>query len=212
MSLEDLIERLQELDLLLDTDPKFPSVTGFVADTGGRSWWAHPEAKQMYGLSCGLRDHPDVLMVKLVSGKLTFVHRPLWAAIVAIGTAREPWQMDGLSKEAKALLKKADGGGKIESSGDPVRELENRLLAHAVSVHTEHGHHMKEVQSWAAWAKSVKLGKVKLTPDEARAQIESVVVRLNKQFGARGTLPWQTEKTLARVPTRHARVRTPRKA
>ena len=195
MTIEDLLERLQEFDLLLDTDPKLPSVTGLVAgDTGGRSWWAHPQAKQMYGLSCGLRDHPDVLLVKLISGKLTFIHRPLWPAIVAIGTAREPWQMDGLSKEAKALLNKTDKDAKVESSGDPVRELETKLLAHAASVHTERGFHMKEVQSWRVWASSVGLGKVKLTPAEARSQIDAVVARINQQFGAKGTLPWQAKR------------------
>ena len=192
MKLADLIDRLQEFDLLLDTDPKFPSVTGLVVgDIGHRSWWAHPQAKQMYALSCALRDHPDVLLVKLISGKLTFIHRPLWPAIIAIGTAREPWQMDGLSKEAQALLKKMDSQIGVESSGDPVRELEARLLVRATSVHTEHGFHRKEVQSWTAWARSAKLGKVKLTPAEAKAQLESVVGRLNQQFGAKGTLPWQ---------------------
>jgi hypothetical protein len=200
MTLEGLLERLQEFDLLLDTDPKCASVTGLVAgDTGGRSWWAHPQAKQMYGLSCGLRDHPDVLLLKLISGKLTFVNRPLWPAIVAIGTAREPWQMDGLSKEAKALLEKTDSQeGKVESSGDTVRELETRLLVRATSVHTERGFHMKEVQNWAAWARSAKLGKVKLTPAQAKAQLESVVTRLNQQCGARGTLPWQAKRRRAR--------------
>ncbi len=165
-----------------------------VGDTGGRSWWAHPQAKQMYGLSCALRDHPDVLMVKLISGKLTFINRPLWLAIVAIGTAREPWQMDGLSKEAKALLKKTDLHGKVESSGDPVRELETRLLVRTTSVHTERGFHVKEVQSWIDWALSVGLRKGKLTPAEAKAQLESVVARLNQQFGAKGTLPWQAKR------------------
>jgi len=205
MTIEDLLERLQEFDLLLDTDPKFPSVTGFVAgDTSGRSWWAHPQAKQMYGLSCGLRDHPDVLLLKLISGKLTFVNRPLWPAIVTIGTAREPWQMDGLSKEAKALLKKTDSYGKVESSGDPVRELEARLLVHATSVHTERGFHMKEVQSWIDWALSVGLRKGKLTPAEAKAQLESVVARLNQQSGARGTLPWQAKRRRARRDSQKA--------
>jgi hypothetical protein len=206
MRLEDLVDRLQESDLLLSTDPKFPSVSGLViGDVGGRSWWAHPAAKQMFDLSCGLQDHPDVLLVKLISGKVTFVHRPLWPAIVAIGTAREKWQMEGLSKEAKALLKKSDSQSEVEASGDAVRELETRLLVVATSVHTEHGSHAKEVRSWTAWAKSVRLGKVKLTPEEAKAQLESVIARLNKQFGAKGTLPWQKKlKASARVPTRHA--------
>jgi hypothetical protein len=192
MKIGDLLERLQEYDLLLSTDSKFPSVSGLVVgDVGGRSWWAHPLAKQMYGLSCALHDHPDVLMAKLISGKVTYIHRPLWPAIVAIGTAREPWQMDGLSKGATALLKKTDGQSKVEASGDAVRELETRLLAQAASVHTERGFHKKQVQSWKAWTRAVKLGEVALTPAEAKAQIESVVARANQQFGAGGTLPWQ---------------------
>jgi hypothetical protein len=136
-------------------------------------------------------------MVKLISGKVTYIHRPLWPAIVAIGTAREPWQMDGLSKEAKALLKKTDSLGNVEASGDAVRELEARLLVNAASIHTDSGSHRKEMQNWTAWAKSVRLGKVKLTPDEAKAQLESVVARINQQFGANGTLPWQAKRRRA---------------
>ncbi len=130
-------------------------------------------------------------MVKLVSGKVTFIHRPLWPAIVAIGTAREPWQMEGLSKEAKALLKKTDRQGKIECIRRPGARARSSAVGPRHSVHTERGFHMKEVQNWKAWARSVKLGKVKLTPAEAKAQLEAVVARLNQQFGAKATLPWQ---------------------
>jgi hypothetical protein len=150
MRLEDLVDRLQEFDLLLSTDPKFPSVSGLVVgDVGGRSWWAHPAAKQMFDLSCALHDHPDVLMVKLISGKVTYIHRPLWPAIVAIGTAREKWQMEGLSKEAKALLKKTDAGSKVASSGDAVRELEARLLAHAMRRKCRAGRLGPNRSAWA---------------------------------------------------------------
>ena len=200
MQLEGLLDHLREFDLLLDTDSKFPSVTGFIAgDTGARSWWAHPQARQMYALSCALRDHPDVLLIKLISGKLTFVRRPLWQAIAAIGTAREPWQMNGLPEEAKSLLKKVDQEGKLTLSGDAVRELENRLLARAASVHTARGFHMKEVQSWRDWALSVHLGKIKLTAAEARAQLDAVIGRLNQQFSANAKLPWQTRRLSRRA-------------
>ena len=76
-------------------------------------------------------------------------------------------------------------------AGDTVRELEARLLVHAQSVHTERGFHRKEVRSWKTWADSVQLGPVALTAEEGKTQLESVVARLNKQFGARGTLPWR---------------------
>jgi hypothetical protein len=192
MELPALLSRLREFDLLLDTDPKFPNVTALLAgETVRGSWWAHPKAHEMYRVASELRADPDVLAIKLVSGKITFIHRPLWMAVFAIGMAREPWQMRGLSKDAAALLRNADKEGKLMSSGDAVRELEARLLLHAQSVHTERGFHRKEVRSWKAWADSARLGPVALTPEEAKAQLESVVARLNKQFGARGTLPWQ---------------------
>jgi hypothetical protein len=77
------------------------------------------------------------------------------------------------------------------SSGDAVRELEARLLVHARSVHTERGFHRKQVQTWKAWAESVQLDAVTFTPSEGKARLEAVVARLNTQFGAQGTLPWQ---------------------
>jgi hypothetical protein len=192
MELPELLGRLREFDLLLDTDPKFPNVTALLAgETVQGSWWAHPKAHEVYRVASELRAQPDVLTIKFVSGKITFIHRPLWMAVLAIAAAREPWQMRGLSKEAATLLRKADKEGSLTSSGDAVRELEARLLVRAQSVHTERGFHKKQVQTWKSWADSVQLGPVALTADEGKAQLESVVARLNKQFGARGTLPWQ---------------------
>jgi hypothetical protein len=200
MDLEELLGQLREFDLLLDTDPKFPCVTALLAgETVRSSWWTHPKAREIYRLGSELRDHPDVLSIKLVSSKITFIHRPLWMAVYAIGTAREPWQMRGLSKDAATLLRRSDDEGKLMSSGDAVRELESRMLVHAESVHTERGFHRKQVQSWAAWAESAQLGEVTLPPAESKAQLESVVARLNAQFGARGTLPWQAKRTLSRA-------------
>jgi hypothetical protein len=192
MELDELLDRLRELDLLLDTDSKFPNVAALLAgEAAPGSSWTHFQAQDMYRVSSQLRAHADVLAIKLVSGKITFIHRPLWMAILAIGTAREPWQMRGLSKEASMLLRKSDQEASLPSSGDAVRELEARLLVHSQSVHTERGFHRKEVRSWTGWAESVRLGPVALTAEEGKAHLESVVARLNKQFGARGTLPWQ---------------------
>ncbi|MGA2212617.1 MAG: hypothetical protein ABSH31_05020 [Bryobacteraceae bacterium] len=191
MDLPELLDRLREFDLLLDTDPKFPNVTALLAgETVRGSWWAHAKAHEIHRVASELRAHPDVLAIQLVSGKITFIHRPLWMAIFAIGTAREPWQMRGLSREASALLRKSDREASVMASGDAVRELEARLLVHAVSVHTERGFHRKEVRSWRTWADSAQLGPVSLTAVEGKTQLESVLARLNKQFGARGTLPW----------------------
>ena len=74
-----LVGALREFQLLLDSDSDFPSATAMIAGEPVRgSWWTHPKAREMYRLSMQLRDHRDVLAVKLVSGKVTFVHRGLW--------------------------------------------------------------------------------------------------------------------------------------
>jgi hypothetical protein len=200
MKLKDLLERLQEFDLLLDTDPKFPSISGLVAGPSVRgSWWAHPQAHEMFGLACELRSHPDVMIAKLISGKVTLIYRPLWPAVFAVGTAREAWQMKALSKEAKGLLKKVDKEDQINVSGDPVRELEAKLLVYSESVHTDRGFHAKQVQSWKSWADAAKLGDVDLTPEDAKSRLEQVVARLNKQFHSNGTLPWISRARKARL-------------
>lgn len=191
MTLDDLVRRLQEFDLLLSSDSKFPSVSDLVIGPGVNGpWWSHPNAHEMYRLVCELSSHPDVLTAKLISGKVTLIHRSMWPAVFAIGTAREPWQMSALTKEARTLLTKVGEEKRLRTFGDAVRALEVKLLVHSESVHTERGSHAKEVETWESWAKRVKLGKVTLTPEEAKAQIEQVVSRLNRQFRANGTLPW----------------------
>jgi len=46
------------------------------------SWWAHPKGREIFAVTRAIRDHRDVLVCRLVDGKLTFVHRRLWPALV----------------------------------------------------------------------------------------------------------------------------------
>jgi hypothetical protein len=48
------------------------------------SWWGHPKAQQMYHLFEAVSDSPQVLVCRLVGGKVTFVHRSLWPALVRL--------------------------------------------------------------------------------------------------------------------------------
>lgn len=191
MNIETLLDRLREFDLLLDTDPLLPSVSGIVAGGPVRgSWWSHPRARLMYKLALELHDHPDVLLIRLVSRKLTYVHRNLWPAILSVGTARDAWQLKDLSKPGKQVLDRLDRDVSLRATGDSVRELEHRLLARSESVHTEKGSHAKQLQSWTAWAETIGLDGPALSPAEGKAQLESAVRRLNRQFQAKGKLPW----------------------
>ena len=46
------------------------------------SWWSHPRSHQIFELTRAIRDSEDVLVCRLVDGKVTYVHRRLWAPLV----------------------------------------------------------------------------------------------------------------------------------
>jgi len=46
------------------------------------SWWAHPKSHQIFTIFQALSDSDVILVCRLVNGKVTFVHRRLWPALV----------------------------------------------------------------------------------------------------------------------------------
>jgi hypothetical protein len=48
------------------------------------SWWSHPKSKEIFALTRSVRDNDDVLVCRVVGGKVTFVHRRLWPALVRL--------------------------------------------------------------------------------------------------------------------------------
>ncbi len=48
------------------------------------SWWAHPKGNEIFLLSRAIRRSPDVLVCRLVDGKITYVHRRMWPALVSM--------------------------------------------------------------------------------------------------------------------------------
>src|ERR1700730_1512222 len=146
MSSESLavIAKLKEHGLLLQSDANLPNVCALAAGAPVRgSWWAHPRSHEIYRLNCELAAHPDVLVNKLISGKITYLHRALWPAVIAIGRAQESWQIDCLSDDARNLL--AEVGRKpIQTDrrvSKPASELERNLLVYSEQFHTEAGAH-----------------------------------------------------------------------
>ena len=46
------------------------------------SWWSHPKGQEIFSVTRAIRDSDEVLVCRLVNGKVTFVHRRLWPALV----------------------------------------------------------------------------------------------------------------------------------
>ncbi len=62
-----------------------PSLANAIAGESIRgSWWAHERSRAIFALTRSIRDHPDVLVCRLIDGKITYVHRRMWAALVRV--------------------------------------------------------------------------------------------------------------------------------
>lgn len=166
------------------------------------SWWGHPSGTAIYHETLRLADRSDVVLLKLLNGKVTFVHRQLWPHVYAIGRSHEPWQLRGLSPSAERVLDLVRRTGLIRTDDPRSRlaagswvshtalDLERRLLVVGAQVHTERGRHAKTLESWSHWARRVGL-RDRVSAAQARAELGERVQRLNAEFIARGRLPWQ---------------------
>lgn len=201
---DKVFAQLRNVGFLLLTDSDLPNVSRLVAGEAVRgSWWSHKHAQAIFAVSEMLEDHPDVMTMKLISGKVTFVHRELWNRIYSIGVAREEWQLQKLSTEARRILEALDGAEQIRTNklgkefgpkpGDAARELELRLLIHAEQIHTESGKHAKVIETWDAWAGRVGFRERATNPVTARQFIEERVAEINQKYQANGALPWSSQ-------------------
>jgi len=60
-----------------------PSLAETIAGAPIRgSWWAHPRGREIFALTRAVRGSDEVLVCRLVEGKVTYVHRRLWAPLV----------------------------------------------------------------------------------------------------------------------------------
>jgi hypothetical protein len=48
------------------------------------SWWGHAKSHEIYAVAEAVSDSSEVLVCKLVEGKVTYVHRRLWPALVKL--------------------------------------------------------------------------------------------------------------------------------
>jgi hypothetical protein len=50
------------------------------------SWWGHAKGQIIFQATQALCASPDILVCKLVDGKVTYVHRRLWPALVKLAS------------------------------------------------------------------------------------------------------------------------------
>src|SRR6185436_15468869 len=201
---EKVFLQLEKFGLLLLSDASLPNVATLVAGQKvSGSWWSHKAAQRIFVVSETLEDHDDVLILKLVSNKVTFVHRELWGRVYSIGVAREDWQLNKLSPVAKRLLKALDDQGSLVTNklgkefgpkpAETARELESRLLLHASQIHTVSGAHAKVIETWPTWAERAGFSGRASNPATARQFLEQRLAEMNEEFGGKGKLLWPAD-------------------
>ena len=60
------------------------------------SWWAHPKGPVIFLCSRAIRESKDVLVCRLVGGKVTYVHRRLWPALVRLAKQFDARRLDAI--------------------------------------------------------------------------------------------------------------------
>ena len=83
-----------------------PCVVDEIAgETVRGNWWSHPRSRTIFAATRAVRDSPDVLVCRLVDGKVTFVHRRLWPPLVRIADQFDPAQLARLHEVHSATGK-----------------------------------------------------------------------------------------------------------
>ena len=60
-----------------------PSLAEVIAGEPLRGGWrSHPKSHEIFAVTRAVRERADVLVCRLIKGKITFVHRRLWPALV----------------------------------------------------------------------------------------------------------------------------------
>ncbi|HEV2226105.1 MAG TPA: hypothetical protein VGR56_04785 [Nitrososphaerales archaeon] len=200
MNFQGLRRKLHGTGILLLSDKALPNVVCLVAGPKVKgSWWGHESGHEIFRDLKELDADPDSLTTRLVSGKVTYLHRRLWPDFLTVATAKENWQLRGLTGSARRLLSKVDLEGEVRTDkmrpfkglGEATREIERRLLVYTEEIHTEKGFHAKALMAWSRTPKIQDLRFRLGEPRAAKEVLETVMDDLNSRYHGKGKLPWR---------------------
>jgi len=131
-----------------------PSLAEAIAGAPIRgSWWAHAKAHEIYDILNAVDATGDVVACKLVNGKVTYVHRRLWPALVKLA-ARLP--KAGL---AKAWSEHTESGAHRARTMPFPKWVPREEVAEAAKLSTEEAERM--LSPWLEPGQALARGKTK---------------------------------------------------
>jgi len=63
------------------------------------NWWTHPAGNAIYNVLADVCASEDVLVCRLLGGKVTLIHRRLWPALVRVADRFDPSQLSQVHDE-----------------------------------------------------------------------------------------------------------------
>ncbi|MFA6311870.1 MAG: hypothetical protein WCV99_02655 [Sterolibacterium sp.] len=66
------------------------------------SWWAHPQSRHIYAILQAVTESGQVLVCRLIDGKLTLVHHRLWPALARLADRFAPERLAQITQEHTA--------------------------------------------------------------------------------------------------------------
>jgi hypothetical protein len=118
-----------------------PSLAELVTNEPIRgSWWSLPAGRDIFRLTRTVREAPDVLVCRLVNGKITYIHRRLWPAIVRVAE-----RLDVKHLAALREVHTAEGKHRIKETPFPDWVPED---IHRAAATLDEAQAVKQLPSW----------------------------------------------------------------
>lgn len=179
-----IVKEAKNRGWLMEADSKLPSaVTVIVGKPVKGSWWGHAKGNLIYNTCNMLYYEKDLICLKLINGKRTYLHRQYWNLIYNLIQSNQKDLEKSISAKAKKIFKdvekkkllRADESGNAKAYAlmkPSLKELEKTVLCCSQSVHTESGFHATELISWSKVFKDRDFSVKKLTDGEIQKQTE----------------------------------------
>lgn len=121
-----------------------PSLAEWIAGEAiSGSWWSHARSSDIWAATRAIRRSSEILVCRLIDGKITYVHRRLWPALVRLAACLPP---DSLSKVEE-----------VHTPSGKHLVTERRLAEWASERVFEEAGHLSEEEAFAALG---HLGKI----------------------------------------------------
>jgi hypothetical protein len=94
--------------VLVSAQGAAPKLVDAIAGAAVRgSWWGHPRGREIFRVLSAVQASPDILVCRLLAGKVTLVHRRLWPALVRLADRFPPERIARVREEHTATGKHA---------------------------------------------------------------------------------------------------------